>query len=259
LSGIEDKEWGVSIKKQLNRLCLFLEGFLLINLIWYIGYLILHTTVIPNPIIVYQNFGTVFADDILIHIVHSLKRIGLGLGFSLLIGIPVGMLMAYSKVANRIFYPLVYFSYPIPKTALLPIAMLLLGMRDGSKIAIIFLIIVFQVIVAVRDSVQNIDPSMYLVTVSAGASKGQIIWHVTLPAILPELLTSLRVSLGTAVSVLFFVEGYGTRYGMGYYIVDAWSRIDYIGMYSGIIVISVVGFALFAVVDLLSVKLCPWR
>jgi NitT/TauT family transport system permease protein len=46
---------------------------------------------------------------------------------------------------------------------------------------------------------------------------------------------------------------------MGYYIVDAWSRIDYIGMYSGIIVISIVGFALFAAVDLLSVKLCPWR
>lgn len=247
------------IKKHLNRLLLFLEGFLLINLIWYIGYLTVHTTVIPNPIMVYQNFGRVLADDILIHILHSLKRIGMGLSLSLLVGIPIGMLMAYSNIANKILYPLVYFSYPIPKTALLPIAMLLLGMRDGSKISIIFLIIVFQVIVAVRDSVRGIDSSMYLVTISAGASKGQIIWHVTIPAILPELLTSLRVSLGTAVSVLFFVEGYGTRYGMGYYIVDAWSRIDYIGMYSGIIVISIVGFALFAAVDLLSVKLCPWR
>ena len=247
------------MKKLLKQLGLFFEGFLLINILWYIGYLTVHTTVIPNPITVYQRFGSVLADDILIHILYSLERIGLGLGLSLLIGIPLGILMAYSKLANRLLYPLVYFSYPIPKTALLPIAMLLLGMRDGSKIAIIFLIIVFQVIVAVRDSVHNIDSSMYLVTVSAGASKRQIIWHITLPAILPELLTSLRISLGTAVSVLFFVEGYGTRHGMGYYIVDAWSRIDYIGMYSGIIVISIVGFVLFAAVDLLSVKLCPWR
>lgn len=247
------------MKKLLNRTCLFLEGFLLINLIWYIGYLAANTTVIPNPITVYQNFGTVLADDILIHILYSLERIGLGLGLSLLIGIPAGILMAYSNHANKILYPLVYFSYPIPKTALLPIAMLLWGMRDGSKIAIIFLIIVFQVIVAVRDSVRNIDSSLYLVTVSAGASKWQIIWHITLPAILPELLTSLRISLGTAVSVLFFVEAYGTRFGMGYYIVDAWSRIDYIGMYSGIIVISIVGFALFAAVDFLSSKLCAWR
>lgn len=247
------------MKKALHQLMLFLEGFLLINLLWYAAYLAVHTTVIPNPITVYQNFGTVFANDILIHILYSLERIGIGLGLSLAVGVPVGMLMAYSKHANRILYPLVYFSYPIPKTALLPIAMLLWGMRDGSKIAIIFLIIVFQVIVAVRDSVGNIDPSLYLVTVSAGASRAQIIRHITLPAILPELLTSLRVSLGTAVSVLFFVEGYGTRYGMGYYIVDAWSRIDYIGMYSGIIVISIVGFALFVSVDFLSDRLCAWK
>jgi NitT/TauT family transport system permease protein len=247
------------MKKLLNQLCLFLEGFLLINLIWYAGYLLVRTTVIPNPITVYLNFGTVFANDILAHILYSLRRIGAGLGLSLLLGVPAGILMAYSERANRILYPLVYFSYPIPKTALLPIAMLLWGMRDGSKIAIIFLIIVFQVIVAVRDSIRNIDPSLYLVTVSAGASRRQIIRHITLPAILPELLTSLRISLGTAVSVLFFVEGYGTRRGMGYYIVDAWSRIDYIGMYSGIIVISVVGFALFMAVDFLAAKLCAWR
>lgn len=247
------------MKKLLNQTALFLEGFLLINIIWYLGYRIVNTTVIPNPLDVYRNFGDVLADDILIHILYSLERIGQGLLLSLVVGIPLGMLMAYSKKANRILYPLVYFSYPIPKTALLPVAMLLWGMRDGSKIVIIFLIIVFQVIVAVRDSVQNIDPSLYLVTVSAGASKGEIVRHVTLPAILPELLTSLRVSLGTAVSVLFFVEGYGTRYGMGYYIVDAWSRIDYIGMYSGILVISIVGFMLFATVDFAETKLCAWR
>ncbi len=247
------------MKKLLKRTGFFLEGFLLIHLIWYIGYLTVRTTVIPNPVTVYQNFGTVFANDILRHILYSLNRIGQGLGLSLLIGIPVGILMAYSHTADKILYPMVYLSYPIPKTALLPIAMLLWGMRDGSKVAIIFLIIVFQVIVAVRDSVRNIDASLYLVTVSAGACKRQIIWHITLPAILPELLTSLRISIGTAISVLFFVEAYGTKYGMGYYIVDAWSRIDYIGMYSGIIVISIAGFVLFEAVDFLSAKLCAWR
>jgi NitT/TauT family transport system permease protein len=246
------------MKKLLHQFVLFLEGFLLINLIWYLGYVIVDTTVIPNPILVYKNFGLVFENDILIHIWCSLKRIGWGVFLSLFVGIPIGLIMAYSKIANKILYPLVYFSYPIPKTALLPIAMLLWGMRDGSKIAIIFLIIVFQVIVSVRDSVRGIDSSLYLVTVSAGASNLHIIWHVTLPAILPELITSLRVSIGTAVSVLFFVEGYGTRYGMGYYIVDAWSRIDYIGMYSGIIVISFVGFLLFAALDFFAEKLCAW-
>jgi NitT/TauT family transport system permease protein len=76
---------------------------------------------------------------------------------------------------------------------------------------------------------------------------------------MPYLLTSLRVSLGAAVSILFFIEGYGTRFGVGYYILDAWSRINYIDMYIGIIVISIVGFALFVLIDYIQEKLCRWN
>ena len=76
---------------------------------------------------------------------------------------------------------------------------------------------------------------------------------------LPDLFTSIRISLGTAVSVLFFVESYGTKYGMGYYIVNAWSRINYIDMYGGIIVISVVGFLLFTLIDFISDFICKWN
>lgn len=247
------------MKRLLNQCKTFLLGFLLVNLVWLIASIFLDINVIPNPILVYKDFGTVFTNNVLIHILYSLRRIGVGLALSLIVGIPIGILMAYSKKANTILYPFVYFSYPIPKTALLPIAMLLWGMRDGSKIAIIFLIVVFQVIVSVRDSVSNIDTSMYQVTRSVGAGRRQIIWYITLPAILPELLTSIRVSLGTAVSILFFVEGYGTKYGMGYYILDAWSKINYIDMYIGIIVISIIGFALFIFIDFLAEKLCKWN
>jgi NitT/TauT family transport system permease protein len=247
------------LSKLLKQLEVFALGFLSINLIWLVAYFFADTAVVPNPILVYKNFHRVLSDRILIHILYSLRRIGVGLALSLAVGIPIGIIMAYREKANRVLYPLIYFSYPIPKTALLPIAMLVWGMRDGSKIIIMFLVIVFQVIVSVRDSVHNIDPRMYQIMHSTGANERQIIWHVTLPAILPQLLTSVRVSLGAAVSILFFVEGYGTKYGMGYYILDAWSRINYIEMYIGIIVISIVGFALFVSIDLLSNKLCKWN
>lgn len=236
-----------------------MQGFLSINLIWLIGYIVTDTTVIPKPLSVYKSFGNVISDHMLIHILYSLQRIGIGLALSLIIGIPTGILMAYSEKANKMLYPLIYFSYPIPKTALLPIAMLLWGMRDGSKIVIMFLVIVFQVIVSVRDSVNNIDPVFYQVIKSAGSGRWQMIWHVTLPAILPQLLTSIRVSLGAAVSILFFVEGYGTTYGMGYYILDAWSKINYVDMYIGIITISIIGFSLFALIDYTSNKICKWN
>lgn len=247
------------MSKLIKQGIIFIQGFLLINLLWWSASTLLDINVIPDPFQVYKNFHKIFENNIYLHIGASLKRIGLGLFLSLLVGIPIGILMGYSKTANKILYPLIYFSYPIPKTALLPVAMLLWGMRDGSKIAIIFLIIVFQVIVSVRDSVSHIDRTVYQVTRSAGANRRQIIRHVTLPAILPELLTNIRVSLGTAVSILFFVEAYGTKYGMGYYILDAWSRINYIDMYLGIIVISIVGLILFVSVDIIADRICRWN
>lgn len=244
---------------RLLKLCLvFIQGFLSVNLIWLIAYLLTDTTVIISPLKVYQSFALVIKDHMLIHIMYSLRRVGAGLALSLLIGIPLGILLAYSRRMNQILYPLIYFSYPIPKTALLPIAMLLLGMRDGSKIVIMVLVIVFQVIVSVRDSIRTIDPSMYHILKSLGAGKLSILRHVTLPAILPQLLTSLRVSLGAALSILFFVEGYGTTYGMGYYILDAWSRINYVEMYTGIITIAIIGFFLFAAIDALAYSVCRW-
>jgi NitT/TauT family transport system permease protein len=243
----------------LKKTYTFIQGFLLVNLLWLVASLILNTNVIPSPLLVYKSFGNIINNGILLHILHSLRRVGLGLLLSTVVGLFVGILMAVSKRCNKILNPIVYFSYPIPKTALLPVAMILLGMRDGSKVLIMFLIMVFQIIVAVRDAVLKIDDTMYQVLICSGANKPQILKHVIIPAMLPDLFTSIRISLGTAVSVLFFVEGYGTKYGLGYYIVNAWSRINYIDMYGGIIVISVVGFMLFALIDSISEHICKWN
>lgn len=243
----------------LKKIYIFVQGFFLVNLLWLAASLIMNTNVIPSPLLVYKNFSNIINDGILLHVFYSLKRVGLGLLFSTIAGLLVGILMAISKKWNKILNPIVYFSYPIPKTALLPVAMILLGMRDGSKVLIMFLIMVFQIIVAVRDAVLKIDDTMYQVLICSGANKPQILKHVIIPAMLPDLFTSIRISLGTAVSVLFFVEGYGTKYGLGYYIVNAWSRINYIDMYGGIIVISIIGFLLFALIDLISGYICKWN
>ncbi|GFP74598.1 ABC transporter permease [Clostridium fungisolvens] len=245
--------------KALKKIKLFVQGFVLFNLLWYLLATIIHMRVLPKPTDVYLNIGNIFSEKLYIHVLVSLYRVGYGLSISLFIGIVVGLLMAYSKVWNKILNPLVYFTYPIPKTALLPVVMLLFGLGDLSKIFIIVLILVFQIIVAVRDSVLNIPSETYNPLRSLGASKLQIFIHITLPAILPELLTSVRLSIGTALSILFFAEGYGTQYGMGYYILDAWSRIDYNEMYAGIIILSLLGFGLFILIDIFEETACSWK
>jgi NitT/TauT family transport system permease protein len=137
--------------------------------------------------------------------------------------------------------------------------LLLFGLGERSKVILIALIVVFQVAVAVRGAALNVPGEAYRHMASMGATPLQTLRHVTLPAILPELIVCAKLAVGTALSVLFFTEAYGTRAGLGWYIMDAWSRVDYPGMYLGILTLSLLGFGLFAVLDALSGRLCRWK
>lgn len=242
-----------------KKLLVFIQGFITFNLLWYLFSLKVNMKILPRPTEVYLNMFELSNQELYKHVFVSLYRVSSGIIISLIIGSLIGLLMAYSKKWNKILNPLVYFTYPIPKTALLPIVMLLYGLGDKSKIIIIVLILVFQIIVAVRDAALNIPYETYNPIRSLGASKLQIFSHITLPAILPELLTTLRLSIGTALSILFFAEGYGTKYGIGYYILDAWSRISYLEMYTGIIILGLLGFVLFMLIDILEESLFKWK
>lgn len=123
----------------------------------------------------------------------------------------------------------------------------------------IVLIVVFQIIVSSRDAVMNIPSEIFRSLQSMGASRIQMLTEIILPATLPEVLTATRLALGTAVSILFFTETFGTEFGMGYFIMDAWLRVDYLDMYGGIVVLSLMGFFLFTLIDVAEKRLSPWR
>lgn len=234
-------------------------GALFLLLLWWGVALLVELPIIPTPDKVLAKLGHVFVHAIAIHSAYSLWRIAAGLGLAVLIGYPLGLAMGYSKKADRFLAPLVYLTYPIPKIALLPILMLLAGVGEWSKILMIFLIIVFQVVIALRDGIRAIPEETYYPLYSLGASFWQLFRHVIFPASLPKFLTAIRVAMATAISVLFFTETFGTQYGMGYYIMDAWLRVNYLEMYAGIVVLSLLGLLLFGILDLLEYMTCRWQ
>ena len=243
----------------MRKLKLYSLGFIYTNLIWAFLFMIIAKPIIPNPIDVYCSFTSIFQDRLVIHMLVSIGRILAGIAISLIIGIAIGYALTESKTWSSLLTPLVYFTYPVPKTALLPIIMLIFGLGDCSKITLIVLIIVFQVIVTVRDSIINISKEYIDCAGNLGASKTQTFYYVIIPSILPGVLTSIRLSIGTALAVLFFAEGYGTSMGLGYFILDAWSIIDYVKMFRGIIVLGLVGVSLFIIIDWLENRLLDWR
>ncbi|WP_310551370.1 ABC transporter permease [Paenibacillus glufosinatiresistens] len=247
------------VKRRTSYLLSLLYVLAGLHLLWFLLALAVNKPILPGPEDVYRALLRLDRSDMLENAGYSLFRVFAGVALAMLAGLLVGLPMGRSARWNRLLDPVVYLTYPIPKIALLPVAMLLLGLGERSKIVMITLILVFPVIISVRDGIRAIPSDAYDVLASVGAGAGQKFRHVTLPGALAAILSSIRVSLGTAFSVLFFTEIYGTEHGLGYFIMDAWQRIDYPGMYAGILLFSLAGFILFLLVDVLEAVFMKWR
>jgi NitT/TauT family transport system permease protein len=242
-----------------NRIIHYGYGMIVLFLLWYVISTVVNRPIVPPPLGVMINLMSILVSKIMIHGFYSLWRIGAGVFLSIVMGVPIGLCMGYFETWDRFLSPITYLTYPIPKIALLPIVMLGFGLGELSKILMIVLIIIFQVIIAIRDGVKAIPKETYFPLYSLGATYRDIFREIVIPASLPKFLTSLRIAMATAISVLFFTETFGTQYGMGYFIMDAWMRVNYLEMYSGIVVLSVIGLFLFVMIDLIERHTCSWQ
>ena len=200
------------------------------------------------------------ADGTLIaHTLASLRRIFLALAIAGPLAWALGLVSGRSRTADALASPLVYLLHPLPKVAFLPLLMLFLGLGDASKIALMGLVIFGQLFVGARDSARSIPPALLDTVRSLGFGRAGILRRAIFPATLPALLSSLRISLGTAIAVLFLSETFASMDGLGWYIMDAWSRVDYPDMYAAIMALSAVGLALYLALDAIEALALRWR
>jgi ABC-type nitrate/sulfonate/bicarbonate transport system permease component len=229
-------------------------------LIWQVLAMIVQQNILPSPL----QVGSAFAREISRgelpeHFLASLWRVVASLVISIALAAPAGLVLGQSPALNRLFSPLIYLTYPIPKVVLVPVVLLFLGVGDLAKIVIIFLILFFQILVLVRDQAANLRPELIQSVRSLGAGRRALFRYVYLPASLPAILTGVRQSIGTAVAVLYVAELFATRYGLGYYIYFSGSTLmDYPAMYAGIVAMSFLGVILYLATDRLERTLCPW-
>lgn len=234
-----------------------LAGFLSSLVLWEILHLALKTHTVPSPFDTVAYMLTVPV-DLLKHCGASILRVAAAIGVSLILGVPAGILLGVNKTCKRLFSPLLYFIYPIPKVAFLPVFMLLFGLGNTSKVILVIWIVVFQIMLSVRDGVEQITPLLFKVMDSFCVSAGQRYRYLILPAIVPQVFTGLRISIGISLASLFFAENYATQYGIGYYILSAWTKMDYVEMFTGILALGFVGILLFKLLDKLESACAPW-
>ncbi|MGD8474322.1 MAG: ABC transporter permease [Anaerolineae bacterium] len=226
---------------------------------WQLASLAVNKSVLPPPWEVLRAFALELPQDLGMHMLVSGWRVVASIAIAVAFALPAGLGLGLSPSANRLAGPAIYLLYPIPKIVFLPVILLLLGIGNLSKIFVISLILFFQILVVVRDEAANLRPELIASVRSLGAGRRALFRFVYLPACLPAVLTSLRVSIGTAVAVLFFAESFATTSGLGYYIiVETWGRLAYAEMYAGVVGMSLLGLALYFIVDRLQRHMCPW-
>lgn len=231
-----------------------------ILVIWQITAMIVSMPILPTPLTVLVVFFKELQNGLLTHFTVSLWRVTAGMLLSVLVAAPAGLVIGGSKRLNRIFSPIIYLLYPIPKVVFVPVIILFLGIGDTSKIIIMFLILFFQIVVLVRDQASGLAPQLLQSLQSLGAGRRALFRFVYLPASLPAILTALRQSIGTAVAVLYITELSATKYGLGYYIYYKGSTLlDYPSMYAGVIAMSLLGLGMYFTVDWLERKWCRWK
>lgn len=228
--------------------------------LWHIAALLVHRPILPAPLEVLVVLWEELQKDLPAHFLASLWRVTAGMTLAVLFAAPAGLIIGGSKRMSRIFSPVVYLLYPIPKVVFVPVVLLLLGIGDLAKITLIFLILFFQIVVLVRDQAAGIPPQLILSLRSLGAGRRALLRFVYLPASLPGVLTALRQSIGSAVAVLYVTELFATKYGLGYYIYyNGSTLLNYPAMYAGVVAMSVLGIGMYYAVDWAERKLCKWK
>ncbi|MBN7773542.1 ABC transporter permease [Clostridium aminobutyricum] len=235
-----------------------LSGAFIVLIFWYVLHLTIGSKIIPGPYETIVTFFRLMTGTLLLHMLVSLFRITAAMVISMGIGVPLGLWMGLSERADSVLTPVAYILYPIPKVAFLPIFMVIFGLGNSSKIILIISIVVFQILLAVRDGVKEIPTELHDSVRSLGLSRWQTYTNLVFPAVLPKIISALRVSIGVCIATLFFSENFATTYGIGYFIMNCWVMVDYVQMFAGILAMSLMGILIFKVIDFMERKICPW-
>ena len=232
-----------------------LVGIVMFFCLWQLAALVVNRPILPSPLVVVPLFLTNITGELGLHFLASSGRVLAAIFLATLLAAPLGLALGQMPQLDRLLSPLIAIIYPIPKIIFLPVIYVLLGITDVSKIILIAIIIFFQILVVVRDEASGLKKELILSVKSLGAGRRALFRYVYLPASLPAVLTALRISVGTAVAVLFIAEQSLTNYGLGYYIViETYQILLYPEMYTGIMGMGLLGVLLYFAIYAIELK-----
>ena len=189
----------------------------------------------------------------------TLTEVLLGLGISIVAGVAFAVAMHLSRTLREAAYPLLVASQAIPIVVLAPIFVLAFDYGIGPKLAIVALICFFPITVNVLDGLRSVEPEHLKLMRSLGASRLRTLRSVELPAALPSFFSGLRVAATVSVIGAVFGEWAGAEEGLGRLVLLGNNQLQTPRVYAGVVLLTLMAVALFALATLAERVLCPWN
>ncbi len=212
----------------------------------------------PISLIVKDGIVLFSDNEIYYHAGASLMRALSGLGIAIVFGVAAGVLMARYMPVRVVLNPLVQMFYPMPKSALIPVMIIWLGIGSASKIVLIFLGCMLPVVISAFNGARGVDPVYIWSARSLGASDREVLWEVILPAAMPDILNGIRTALAISFVLLVSSELLISTEGLGYLIGLLGENGVYPTMFSVIFLIIAMGFAADRVYLVISRRVLAW-
>ena len=212
---------------------------------------------LPAPVAIARDTWA-WADRIPANFWVTLIEVVGGFAVAVLVGIPIAIAIVYSPILRRITYPVLLVFQSVPKVALAPLFLIWVGYGLRSSILVAAIVAFFPVVVNTATGLESVEPELLQLTRSLQAGTLKVFWKVRLPWALPHIFSGMKVAMSLAVIGAVVGEFVGADRGLGYLILTASSNMNTAIVFGIMIVLSVLGIAVFAAVCLAERLLCPW-
>ncbi len=214
---------------------------------------------LPSPTAVIRSGVAMAADGSLLQNAEaSLFVIVTGWALAVVAGVPMGILMGSFKVVEALIEPVVDFVRYLPVSALIPLLILYIGIGTSEKVAVIFIGTFFQLVLLIADVAAHVPHEQIDVSYTLGASRAQVVWRVLLPATLPGVTDTLRITMGWAWTYLVVAELVSADRGLGYLILNSMRGLFTDRIFVGLAVIGGLGLGFDVTFKWLHRRLLPW-
>jgi len=202
--------------------------------------------------------GLASPDGLMPPVLATLRTWFMGLAISSILGTAIGVALALSPAVETVTRPIIEFLRPIPSVALIPVALLVLGIGLPMHLFMIVFAAIWPVIFSAKTGVEDVDPRQLETGRVFGLSRSAIIWRIVLPAAMPNIATGIRTAAAIALVLTITVEMLVGRPGIGSFLENVRLNGLVIEMWSAILLTGIVGYLVNALFMMLEKRLVPW-